>query len=88
MINDLFKNQSKLFWALHLGGWFAWGFFYKYGLTRAFSKDLPPKYWFYVTIISVIAILLSLGLRYLYRFLWSRPIWQQALGFQQTIELH
>jgi LytS/YehU family sensor histidine kinase len=32
-------------------------------------------------VITVIGIIFSLGLRYIYRFMWNRPLWQQGLGF-------
>ncbi len=81
MIRNLICNQQRLFWVLHLGGWFAYGVFVKYGLTRAMLEDTAPGYFLYVMIITVIAIVLSLGLRYLYRALWSRPLWIQGIGF-------
>jgi two-component sensor histidine kinase len=81
IIKNLLGNQKRLFWVLHLGGWLAWGLFAKYALTRAISEEMVPNYFYYVTVITVIAIVLSLGLRYLYRFLWSRPLWLQAAGF-------
>jgi len=81
MIRDLVGNQQRLFWVLHLGGWFAYGLFVKYGFTRAVLEDTAPGYFLYVMVITVIAIVLSLGLRYVYRFLWNRPLWIQGLGF-------
>jgi two-component sensor histidine kinase len=75
------SDQRTLFWVLHLGGWFAWGLIGKYGLTRAMLEDTAPNYFLYVMIITVIAMVLSLGLRYLYRYLWSRPLWVQGVGF-------
>jgi two-component system LytT family sensor kinase len=81
MIRNLASDQRKLFWLLHLGGWLAWGLFAKYAFTRAISEEMVPNYFFYVMVITVIGIVLSLGLRYIYRFMWSRPLWQQAVGF-------
>jgi len=81
MIRNLVANQSRLFWVLHLGGWLAWGLIAKYGYTRALTEDMVPNYFLYVMIITVIGMVFSLGLRYLYRFMWSRPIWQQVLVF-------
>jgi hypothetical protein len=81
IISNLAGDQKKLFWVLHLGGWLAWGLLAKYAYTRAISEEMVPNYFFYVMIITLIGMGLSLGLRYLYRFLWSRPIWQQAVGF-------
>jgi len=81
IIKNLADDQRKLFWVLHLGGWLAWGIVAKYGFTWAISEEVSPNYFTYVMLISAIGIVFSLGLRYLYRFLWGRPIWQQALGF-------
>ena len=81
IIKKLVCNQQRLFWVLQLGGWFGWGLIAKYGLTRAMLKDTAPNYFYYVMVITVIAVVLSLGLRYLYRFLWSRPAWVRVAGF-------
>ena len=81
MFQNLIGNQKKLFWVLHLGGWLAWGLIAKYGFTRAISEEMSPNYFFYVMIITAIGMVLSLSLRYLFRFLWNRPLWIQALGF-------
>lgn len=81
MISKLVSNQRSLFWVFHLGGWFLWGLIGKYGFTYAISDEMVPHYFLYVMIITAIGMVFSLGLRYLYRFMWSRPIWQQALTF-------
>ena len=81
IIKNIVNDQQKLFWVLHLGGWLAWGLFAKYAFTRAISDEMVPNYFFYVMVITAIGLVFSLGLRYVYRFMWSRPIWQQALGF-------
>ena len=81
MIKALLKDQNRLFWALHLGGWFAWGLFGKYGYTRAtLEEDTAPGYFLYVMTITVIALVLSLGLRYVYRRFMGRPVWAQVLA--------
>jgi len=81
VMKTILKDQKKLFWTLQIGGWFAWGVFWKFGTNWALSDKISPNYFLYVMIITVVAIVLTLGLRYLYRFLWERPLWQQALGF-------
>jgi two-component sensor histidine kinase len=81
MFRDLLNNQRRLFWVLHLGGWAAWGLIGKYGYTRAVLEETAPDYALYVAVISVIGMLISLVLRYLYRWLWVRPIWIQAFTF-------
>jgi two-component system LytT family sensor kinase len=81
MIRNLLKNQRLLFWVLHLGGWFAWGLIVKYAFTRAMLDDIAPGYFVYVMVITVIGMVISFGLRLVYRYLWKRPAWVQALGF-------
>ncbi len=81
MIKNIVNDQRKLFWVLHLVGWLAWGLFAKYAFTRAISDEMVPNYFFYVMVITAIGLVFSLGLRYVFRFMWSRPIWLQALGF-------
>ena len=81
IIRSLFKNQRRLFWALHLGGWLAWGVILKYAYTWAIFEDTAPRYFLYVMVITVIGGVISLGLRMVYRFLWNRPAWARAVGF-------
>ena len=81
IVRSLLKNQTRLFWVLHLGGWFAWGVIVKYAFTRALFDDTAPGYFTYVMVITVIGIVLSLGLRMVYRYLWNRRAWVQAFGF-------
>jgi two-component system LytT family sensor kinase len=81
IIRNLFKHQRRLFWVLHLGGWIAWGLVGKYAYTRAMLDDIAPGYFLYVMLITVIGLVISLGLRMVYRYLWNRPPWVQALGF-------
>jgi two-component sensor histidine kinase len=86
MIGNFIKDQNRLsqnrlFWALHLGGWFAWGLIGKYAYTRAMlEEDTAPGYFLYVMAITAIAAVLSLGLRYLYRWSMARPVWAQVVG--------
>ena len=79
-LRNILKNQPNLFWAFHLGGWASWGIL-RYVYVIALLKDTAPHYAVYMTAITVIAMLMTLVLRYLYRFLWNRAIWIQAIGF-------
>ena len=81
MISDLLKNQSKLFWVLHLGSWAAWGLILKYAYTAATLDDVPPSYFLYVMLISAIGALITLVLRYYYRWSFGRSLWLQAIAF-------
>lgn len=81
MIKNLVSNQKRLFWVLHLGGWAAWGLIGKYAYTRAITDEMVPHYFLYTMIIATIGMVYSLALRYLYKFMWSRPIWLQVITF-------
>ena len=79
-LKNAIENQPNLFWVFHLGGWALWGIFAKYFYTVAILGETAPNYAAYVTIISSIGMLIALCLRYLYRFLWNRAVWLQAIG--------
>jgi len=79
-LRNVIKNRPNLFWAFHLGGWALWGIFGKYLYTAAMLDDIAPNYAAYVAAITIIGMIISLPLRYLYRFLWNRAIWVQAIG--------
>lgn len=74
------KDRPNLFWVFHLGGWALWGIVAKYLYTLTIVDVIAPNYAAYVAAITVIGMLISLGLRYLYQLLWNRAIWIQAMG--------
>lgn len=63
-----------------MGGWTAWGVVGKYIYISLMLDDIAPNYAAYVAVITVIGMIISLPLRNLYRFLWNRAIWIQAVG--------
>ena len=73
-------GRESLFWVLHIGGWSAWGIFGKYLYTVLTIEQSIPGYALYVALITLIGIVISLGLRYLYRRSRGRPLWSQALA--------
>ena len=79
-LRDLVNNQRRLFWVLHLGGWFVWGLFVKYG-TQVALGEAPPDYLAYVAVITVIGMIITLILRQIYRFVWNRAIWLRVVAF-------
>jgi len=81
MLKKWLNDPQHLFWVLQLGGWGSWGFFYKYWGTRLSLDEVAPDYGLYVSIITLVGIILTLGLRVLYKRLWNRAIWLQVLGF-------
>lgn len=80
-LKNITLDQPNLFWVLHLGGWTLWGIFAKYFYTTAILGENAPGYALYVTVISVIGMLLTLCLRYLYRYLWNSAIWIRVIVF-------
>ena len=73
-------SQKRQFWVLQIGGWLAWGIF-KYLYTRTILEDTAPNYFAYVMLITVIAMIITLALRLLYKILWERPVWIRAIAF-------
>lgn len=80
-IRKWLEDPKHLFWVLNLGGWATWGLVVKYGYSAVVLEEVAPNYGLYVTVICTIAAILCLGLRFLFRFLWHRAAWIQALGF-------
>ncbi len=81
IFRNLINDQHRLFWVLQLGGWLTWGVIGKFGYTWAMFGETAPNYFLYVMLISSIGVVITLGLRLIYRYLWDRPVWIQALGF-------
>ena len=79
-LKNIIKDRPNLFWVFHLGGWALWGIVGKYLYTAMILEEVAPSYATYVAVITVIGMLISLLLRYLYRFLWDRALWIQAIG--------
>ena len=79
-LKTIIKNRPNLFWILHIGGWALWGLVGKYLYTLSWAKEIAPHYEIYVVAISVFGMIITLPLRYLYRFLWNRAIWIQSIG--------
>lgn len=75
------KDRPNLFWVFHIGGWALWGIVAKYLYTVTLLDEVAPNYATYVAAITFIGMVISLGLRYLYKLLWNRALWLQALGF-------
>lgn len=73
--------QKRQFWILHVCGWLAWGIFAKYLYTVSTLDEVIPGYFAYVMLITVVGMVIALGLRYLYKLVWERPVWMRALAF-------
>ena len=80
-ISNWLEQPRRLFWVLQLGGWAAWGLIGKYGYSVFVLEETAPDYGYYVAVITSIAVILSLGLRLLFRWVWRRPAWVQVVAF-------
>ena len=74
------KDRPNLFWVFHLGGWIAWGLVAKYLYTVTMLDVAIPNFAAFVAAITLAGMLISLGLRYVYRLFWNRTIWVQVLA--------
>jgi len=81
IFDSIIKDNRKLFWVLHLGGWAIWGVFLKYLYTTQIAGEQIPWYHVYVAVITFIAIAITLALRYIYRWVMDKPIWAQGMAF-------
>ena len=81
MNGSLFDNQARWFWTLHIGGWLAWAFGAKYAFTVLTLEEVPPHYLEYVLVISGVGMLITLVMRYLFKWAWGRSIALQFLAF-------
>jgi len=69
-LSDLRKNRNQLFWGLHTLGWSAF-FIAQYVGTLFYEKS--PGHVKAVAIMAASGFVLSIPLRYVYRWLWGRP---------------
>jgi two-component sensor histidine kinase len=69
-LDDLRRNRNLLFWALHTLGWSAYLIAQYVG---ALLYEKPAAYIKVLLIAAAGGFILSIPLRYLYRWLWSKP---------------
>lgn len=72
----LFDSREFQFWLLHIGGWTAWALTF---LVQVVYLGVFERYGLYLPVVALIAIVLSLSLRYIYRGSWHWPLWQRAI---------
>jgi two-component system LytT family sensor kinase len=68
--DELLANRNVQFWCLQIAGWTGWGVSLYVG---ALFWDVPDLYARYVPIVTIIGLVLSLGLRHIYKETWDRP---------------
>jgi two-component sensor histidine kinase len=69
---SLLQNKRYLFWVLQLAGWSGWGVSFYLGVM-VWGKP-PDNYSFYLPIICTIGLLITLGLRALYKSMWESDV--------------
>lgn len=69
-LTQLTRNRNLLFWSLHFLGWSAYGFSQYLG-ALLFGK--PVEYTKYIAIAALAGCILSAPLRYICRWLWTKP---------------
>jgi two-component sensor histidine kinase len=80
-VRNLMTDQRRLFWVLQLGGWAAWGLVGKWAFTQLTLGENIPNYLAYVAVITAIGIVITLALRLVYRFVWTKPVWVRVVAF-------
>ena len=69
-VETLFRNRSRLFWILNIGGWSG------YTLTAwlgAFAHEKPESYFAVIAATAAAGFLVTIPMRYLFRRFWTRP---------------
>ncbi len=78
-IQQLTSNKQYLFWTLQAAGWSGWAFTFYLGVL--FWGRLPSEnYHWYLPLISLIGMCLTLVLRALYRAMWDMAILPRVLA--------
>lgn len=72
----IFEDRERLFWTLQTGGWFGFALMNYIGSLLHDMRGV----WIFVILLNAIAgWLLSIPLRYIYRYVWGMKWWQMAI---------
>ena len=75
--DELLNNDRFQFWGLQLIGWSGWGL--TWYTSRIYWGNVPDTYHYYIIMISLIGLVISLGLRAVYRATWDASPLQRAI---------
>ncbi len=80
-ITQKMQQKTFLFWLLQVIGFTGYGI--SFYLPRVYLKDshIPPYYSLYITLICIAGIVVTLGLRWFYRYTWEMKNFQRVTGF-------
>jgi len=74
---EVVAEPSNLFWVLHLAGWLGISLLTYLSLSLPYDQ-FEPSYLAHNIAQSVAGMLVSLPLRYLFRWIWQWPLWARA----------
>ncbi|MEE4661224.1 MAG: histidine kinase [Halieaceae bacterium] len=75
-LEKFFDDRRVQFWSLQLIGWTGWGVtFY----VAAVLWGSPSSYARYVPVITLVGLIISLGMRAIYRATWNWTAWHRVL---------
>lgn len=77
-IEQVIEDKRRLFWFLQLGGWSSWAATFYLGILV--WSEPPDNYLLYLPIICSIGVLITLGLRWIYRVTWNRTLGTRAFA--------
>ncbi len=76
-LSDLLHNRARFFWILNIAGW---GGYVVAAYLGALAHEKPDSYIAVNVAAGALGFLLTIPMRYAYRWLWPRAPWQIALG--------
>ena len=76
-LEQLRTNRNVQFWSLHTAGWAVYGLSQ---YTGALVYEKPSSYGSVIAVSAIAGFVLSIPLRYIYHWLWSRPPRDRILG--------
>ena len=70
-LESLVRDRGRLFWTLNIGGWSG------YTLTAwlgALAHEKPESYFAVIAATAAVGFVVTIPMRYLFRWLWTRPL--------------
>ena len=77
-VQKFLEDKRHLFWTLQFAGWSGWAMSFYLGVI-VWGKP-PENYTFYLPLVATIGMLLTLGLRAIYRYMWEMEITRRVIA--------
>ncbi|MFT7287239.1 MAG: two-component system LytT family sensor kinase [Halieaceae bacterium] len=71
-IDSVIEDKRRLFWLLQFGGWSVWAASFYLGIMV--WGEPPENYYLYLPVVTLIGMLLTLPLRWIYRLTWDQKL--------------